>query len=59
MPNMVGGIETSSPEDVNEDMKRLLEAYGNKTDISFEDLIETCYDGQDTIKAMINVFGIK
>ena len=120
MPNMVGGIETSSPEDVNEDMKSLLEAYGNKTDISFEDivefhfnfervhpfqdgngrvgrlvafkeclknritpfiiedskksfyyrglneykndstyLIETCYDGQDTIKAMINVLGIK
>ena len=120
MPNMVGGIETSSPEDVNEDMKSLLKAYGNKTDIFFEDivefhfnfervhpfqdgngrvgrlvafkeclknkitpfivedskksfyyrglneykndstyLIETCYDGQDTIKAMINVFGIK
>lgn len=120
MPNMVGGIETSSPEDVNEDMKSLLKAYGDKTDISFEDivefhfnfervhpfqdgngrvgrlvafkeclknkitpfiiedskksfyyrglnefkndktyLIETCYDGQDTIKAMIDFFGIK
>lgn len=120
MPNMVGGIETSSLEAVNEDMKSLLKAYGNKTDIYFEDivefhfnfervhpfqdgngrvgrlvafkeclknkitpfiiedskksfyyrglneykndstyLIETCYDGQDTIKAMINVLGIK
>lgn len=119
MPNMVGGIETSSPEDVNEDMKSLLEAYGNKTDISFEDivefhfnfervhpfqdgngrvgrlvafkeclknritpfiiedskksfyyrglneykndstyLIETCYDGQDTLKSMLKFFKI-
>ena len=120
IPNMVGGIETSSPEDVNEDIKNLLKAYGQKTDVSFEDivefhfnferihpfqdgngrvgrliafkeclknnitpfiiedskksfyyrglneykndptyLIETCYDNQDTIKAMLNVFCIK
>ena len=40
MPNMVGGIETSSPEDVNEDMKDLLKAYANKTYITFEDIVE-------------------
>ena len=120
IPNMVGGIETSSPEDVNKDMNNLLKEYENKTDITLEDivefhfnferihpfqegngrvgrlvafkeclknnitpfiiedskksfyyrglneykndptyLIETCYDGQDTIKAMLNVFCIK
>lgn len=119
MPNMVGGIETSYPEDVNEDMNNLLKAYGHKTDVSFEDivefhfnferihpfqdgngrvgrliafkeclkntitpfiiedskksfyfrglsefkndktyLIETCYDGQDTINSMLKIFKI-
>lgn len=119
MPNMVGGIEASSPEAVNEDMNNLIKAYGYKTDVSFEDivefhfnferihpfqdgngrvgrliafkeclknnitpfiiedskksfyyrglsefkndktyLIETCYDGQDTIKYMLNFYKI-
>lgn len=119
MPNMVGGIETSSPEDVNGDMSNLLKSYDNKTYTAFEDivvfhfnferihpfqdgngrvgrliafkeclkndiipfiiedskktfyyrglsefkndktyLIETCYDGQDTIKSMLKFFKI-
>lgn len=119
MPNMVGGIETSSPEDINRDMRNLLESYDNKTYTTFEDivefhfnferihpfqdgngrvgrliafkeclkndiipfiiedskktfyyrglsefkndktyLIETCYDGQDTLKSMLKFFKI-
>ena len=119
MPNMVGGIETSSPEDVNRDMSNLLKSYDNKTSITFEDIVEfhfnferihpfqdgngrvgrliafkeclknnitpfiiedskkmfyyrglsefkndktylidTCYDGQDTIKSMLKFFKI-
>lgn len=40
MPNMVGGIEASSPEAVNDDMNNLIKAYGHKTDVSFEDIVE-------------------
>lgn len=40
MPNMVGGIETSSPEDVNRDMRNLLKSYDIKTYTSFEDIVE-------------------
>ena len=40
MPNMVGGMETSSPEDVNGDMSILLKSYRDKTDIAFEDIVE-------------------
>ena len=119
MPNMLGGIETSSPEDVNRDMSNLLKSYDNKTSITFEDIVEfhfnferihpfqdgngrvgrliafkeclknnitpfiiedskksfyyrglseykndktylidTCYDGQDTIKSMLKFFKI-
>ena len=118
-PNTVGGIKTSSPKNVAEDLKKLLISYQNKVKISFEDIVEfhfrfelihpfqdgngrvgrliafkeclgynlvpfiiedrkkffyyrglkefmnapgylidTCYDGQDTIKALLKYFDI-
>ena len=39
-PNVVGGIETSKPEQVAEDIQNLLTWYANKTHISFEDIVE-------------------
>lgn len=118
-PNSVGGIETSSPQNVALHMKNLVMEYHRKTDITFEDivafhfeferihpfqdgngrvgrliafkeclkhnivpfiieerkkyfyyrglkeflndsnyLIETCYDGQDTIKLLLKQFDI-
>lgn len=38
-PNFVGGIETSSPKSVSNDIKQLLEDYNKKENISFEDII--------------------
>ena len=38
--NMVGGIETSAPEDVSRDIKELLKEYHAKKEIAFDDIIE-------------------
>lgn len=40
LPNEVGGSETTSPEDVSTEMKKLLEFYKAKSKISFEDILE-------------------
>lgn len=119
-PNVVGGMETSSPENVASDMKALLAAYHKKKEISLEEIIDfhfrferihpfqdgngrvgrliafkeclhhklipfiiedrkkyfyyrglreyltdpgylvgTCYDGQDTVRGMLELFDIK
>ncbi|WP_019134622.1 Fic family protein [Kallipyga massiliensis] len=119
-PNVVGGMETSSPEDVASDMKALLAAYHKKKKISLEEIIDfhfrfegihpfqegngrvgrliafkeclhhklvpfiiedrkkyfyyrglreyltdpgyligTCYDGQDTVRGMLELFDMK
>ncbi|MDL2257236.1 Fic family protein [Bacteroidales bacterium OttesenSCG-928-I14] len=39
-PNVVGGIETSLPNDVSSDMKKLLSSYLNKTKLTIEDIID-------------------
>ncbi|MFA5179267.1 MAG: Fic family protein [Candidatus Izemoplasmatales bacterium] len=43
-PNTVGGIETSKPKDVEEDMISLIGLYENKQKYSFEDIIEFHYN---------------
>jgi Fic family protein/DNA-binding Xre family transcriptional regulator len=43
-PNTVGGIETSKPKDVKEDMISLIGLYENKQKYSFEDIIEFHYN---------------
>ncbi len=40
LPNEVGGIDTTAPEDVKAEMKALIEYYNKKKDISLEDIIE-------------------
>ena len=39
-PNIVGGIETSLPQDVSHDMKQLIENYNSKQPISLDDIID-------------------
>jgi Fic family protein len=38
--NVVGGRETSKPSEVSGDMKKLLQEYNSKKDVSIEDIIE-------------------
>lgn len=40
LPNEVGGEETCKPENVKEEMKRLLQRYNEKKSKSFEDILE-------------------
>ena len=42
-PNEVGGIETTPPEDVSEQMQQLLNEYNAKADKSFDDLLDFHY----------------
>ena len=41
--NVVGGIQTSDPESVENDIKQLLLSYKEKKNISFEDIVEFHY----------------
>lgn len=41
--NVVGGIETTAPGKVAEQMKKLLQAYNGKTEITIEDIVEFHY----------------
>lgn len=43
-PNVVGGKETTTPSKVPEAMKKLVDAYSQMTDISFEDIIKFHHD---------------
>ncbi len=43
-PNVVGGIETSKPNEVKEHIKRLLKNYNNKKNIKIENIIEFHYE---------------
>ena len=40
IPNEVGGIDTTAPENVKSEMKTLIENYNKKKDVSLEDIIE-------------------
>lgn len=40
LPNEVGGIETTLPENVAKEMQALLSAYNAKEDVSFEDILD-------------------
>ena len=40
LPNEVGGSETTLPEDVSSDMKKLLADYNGKANVTLEDIIE-------------------
>ncbi len=40
MPNEVGGMETALPEQVSEEMKKLLSAYQEKTEKTLEDILD-------------------
>lgn len=40
LPNEVGGKETTSPEDVDKEMKKLLMEYNVKKDITFNDILD-------------------
>ena len=42
VPNEVGGRETTLPEDVAKEMKKLLASYNSKENVTFEDIIEYC-----------------
>lgn len=42
-PNEVGGYETSLPQDVSSDMKKLLDSYNERTDKTVEDIIDFHY----------------
>jgi len=42
-PNIVGGIETSSPAQVPAEMKKLLQSYQQKPTILFEDIVDFHY----------------
>lgn len=39
-PNVVGGIETSLPEQVSNDMQQLIGSYSKKDNITFEDIVD-------------------
>ncbi|MGM9635595.1 MAG: Fic family protein [Candidatus Avispirillum sp.] len=43
LPNEVGGIETTSPEEVSEQMKALLADYNSKAEKTFDDLLDFHY----------------
>lgn len=43
VPNEVGGHETTAPEDVEGEMKKLLEAYASKSKKTFENLVDFHY----------------
>lgn len=43
-PNVVGGKETTTPSKVPEAMKKLVDAYSQVTDVSFEDIIKFHHD---------------
>lgn len=43
LPNTVGGIETTTPEDVSKEMKNLLAWYKGIKKVSFEDIVEFHY----------------
>lgn len=43
-PNVVGGKETTTPSKVPEAMKKLVDAYSQMTDVSFEDIIKFHHD---------------
>ena len=40
LPNEVGGIDTTLPEDVPTEMKRMIDSYNSKKDITLNDIIE-------------------
>ncbi|MCM1318403.1 MAG: Fic family protein [Bacteroides sp.] len=40
LPNEVGGIDTSTPEEVHDEIKLLLKEYNSKKALSFEDIID-------------------
>lgn len=40
LPNEVGGIDTTPPAAVSGEMKSLLETYNEKTEVTFEDIVE-------------------
>lgn len=44
LPNEVGGIETTAPEDVADKMKKLLNRYNSKNAHTLEDIIEFHYE---------------
>ena len=43
-PNTVGGLETSSPENVSKDIAKLIGTYENKHKYNFEDILEFHYN---------------
>jgi Fic family protein len=40
LPNEVGGMETTLPEDVHSEMAKLLEEYNAKQEVTFEDILD-------------------
>ncbi len=44
LPNEVGGVETTKPEEVSDSMKELLNNYNSKENKTFEDLVEFHYE---------------
>lgn len=43
LPNEVGGLETALPKDVPKRMRKLLDDYGNKEEVSFDDILDFHY----------------